>query len=144
VSHAGHRIGARFAAVTFGNHAEAVVKPMELPSEVTVRAADGGSEAFDEAVAAIDGVLHLTSNRAGAKVLIVVTDGELVRPNEMAKAQKWLDKLRAGGTLVIQVGYAYTSPLGKGVEIMKIKKPTVDDLVKAIVRGLQTSMTSRG
>jgi len=105
-AHAGSRIGARTAAVTFGNHAEAVVKPGNLPREVITRSANGGSEDFDNAAAALDGVLHLGHNDGSAKFVCVISDAQLVRPGEIRIAEQWLDRWIKAGTYILWVGAA--------------------------------------
>lgn len=100
-SHAGQRIGARTAAVTFGDRAEAVVGPTEIPTEIRRRAANGGSEAFDEGAAAMDGVLNLSYADGAAKFVVVVSDGYLVAPGEIPVAQEWIKRWHAAGTRVL-------------------------------------------
>lgn len=103
---AGQRVGARTAAVTFGNSAEMVLRPGEIPDDIRERAANGSEEAFDQAAAAIDGVLHLSTPMNAAKVLFVVSDGVLVIPGEPERARQWLERWTAGGTLVVWIGSA--------------------------------------
>lgn len=98
---AGHRIGAQVASVTFGNTAEAVVKPRELPQTVKIRRANGGIEAFDDAMAALDGVLHYTNGKAGRKVLVIVSDGYFVRADEENKRAAWIRAILDAGVEVI-------------------------------------------
>lgn len=98
---AGHRIGARVAAVTFGTTAEAVVHPNEIPDEVRIRKANGSHEAFDDAMAALDSQLRYTDGRPGKKVLVVVSDGQFVRGGEPARRKAWLEKLNDANVDVI-------------------------------------------
>jgi hypothetical protein len=101
---AGQRVGARTAAVTFGNNAEMVTRPNEVPVKVREREANGGHEAFDYAGAAMEGVLHLSTPITAAKVLFIVSDGHLVKPGEIPKAQRWMEKWTKGGTLIVWLG----------------------------------------
>lgn len=103
MSNAGSRIGARSAAVTFGDEVDAITWPGEPGREVTARAANGGSEAFDEAMAALDGVLKLSHHNTAAKVLFIVSDGHLVRSGEMAKAERWMKLFDDAGVTVIWI-----------------------------------------
>jgi hypothetical protein len=103
LSNAGAKIGARTAAVTFGDNVEAITWPGEPGREVTTRAADGGTEEFDEAMAALDGVLKLSHNNTAAKVLFIVSDGHLVKSGEMAKATRWMDIFSKAGVTVIWI-----------------------------------------
>lgn len=102
-SHAGHRIGARAAAVTFGDKAEGVVAPRELPTAIRTRRANGGSEAFDEAAAAMDGVLNLSYDNGSAKFIVVVSDAYLVAPGEIDMAKEWISRWSKAGTRVVWV-----------------------------------------
>jgi hypothetical protein len=102
VGRAGKRINARTAAVTFGSVVESVLHPEEIPSEVRIRAANGGVEELDKALASLDGVLHLTETD-GVKLLIIVSDNELVIPGENAKRAKWMEKLHRAGVILIWV-----------------------------------------
>lgn len=100
---AANRIGARTAAVTFGDQAHAVVRPGEVPAKIQVKNADGGSEVFDKGAAAIDGVLKLSHPNGAAKVLVVVSDGHLVISRETDRAYEWCRRFKAGGTEVIWI-----------------------------------------
>jgi len=100
---AGHRIGARTASVTFGDKVDAVVRPGEVPAKVQVKSADGGSEAFDEAAAALDGVLKLGTQNGAAKVLVIVSDGHLVRMRESDRAYEWCKRFKEAGTKIVWV-----------------------------------------
>lgn len=118
VARAGVHVGARTAAVTFGDDANMVHKPGTIPTKKVVYPANGGTEQFDHAIAALDGVLHLTTRNNSAKVLFIVTDGELVKSGEPKRAKMWLDKLVEAGTAVVWVGASsgYTTHYtGKGV-----------------------------
>lgn len=107
INKAVRHINGTTAAVTFGDRAEPVLGPgSKLTDRVTVRSADGGSEAYNEANAALDGVLRLSDPNNGARILFVVSDGFLVAPGEMAAAAKWTDKLVKSGCAVIWVNRA--------------------------------------
>ena len=102
-SNAGHRIGARTAAVTFGDSVHRISRPGEVMTKVRLKRADGGSEVCDFAIAALDGVLRLTDQSDAAKILIVVSDGALVRSGETGKVTEWLHRMNDVGTQVIWV-----------------------------------------
>lgn len=106
VAAAGHQIGARTAATTFGNKVSAVVKPGEIPSQIKTFPANGATEQFDWAAAAMDGMLHLRQRPNDLKVLIIVSDAELVRPGETERASQWVADWLAANTKVIWVGAA--------------------------------------
>lgn len=102
VGRAGHHINAKTAAVTFGNKVSMVVNPEELPTTVRVHEANGGTEEFDKAMAALDGVLGLTT-APGAKVLVIVSDNELVIPMEGYRRAEWMKRFKRAGVNVIWV-----------------------------------------
>lgn len=105
VATAGIRVGARTAAVTFGSRTEMVTRPGATPQQIRVRTANGSQEMFDEAAAALEGVLHFTTGAANAaKVLFIVSDGELVREGEPSRAAQRIEQFTNAGTLVVWVG----------------------------------------
>jgi len=104
MSVAGARVGARSAAVTFGDSAEAVTAPGKVPQMVRERRANGGTEKFDDAAAAIEGVLRLGVPSNAAKILFIVSDGELVIRGERERAALWVEKWTQAGTLVVWIG----------------------------------------
>jgi hypothetical protein len=106
VGKAGHRINAKTAAVTFGSEVEAVLKPGEVPTEVREREANGGVEEFDKALAALDGALGLTSNPDAAKVLVIISDNELVKNFEPERRAMWMKKMVDAGVAIVWVDQA--------------------------------------
>jgi hypothetical protein len=134
------------ASVTFGEIAEPVRGPHDKLDVVKVREAVDGSEAFNEAVAALDGVLRLSDPRNGVRLLFVVTDGHLVAPGEMKAAQKWVKQLTANGAGVVWVtpqssnyrGYPTTPPgvtellTGRHVSVSTL----LDDIGRKIIQAL--------
>lgn len=101
---AGRKIGARTAAVTFGDRVSPVVLPEQVPHTMKVYAADGGTEHFDVAAAAMDGFLKLSHNDGSTKVLFIVSDGQLVIHDEPERARMWLQQWTRAGVLVFWVG----------------------------------------
>jgi uncharacterized protein with von Willebrand factor type A (vWA) domain len=101
---AGVHIGARTAAVTFGDHVTPITKPGDVPRNVLERYANGGTEEFDHAAAAIESVLHLRAQNAAAKVLFIVSDGHLVKAREVERAQMWIRDWTRAGTHVFWLG----------------------------------------
>ena len=135
---AGQRIGARTAAVTFGEHTEMVTRPGEVPAMVARRNADGGHEDFNHACAALEGVLHYTAAASAAKILFVVSDGMFVMEGEMLRAQKWLRNLTQAGTLVVWLGvsdFARVKSLTKMVvdkNLVQFTTPGMNDTTKMV------------
>ena len=72
-------------------------------TKVRRRKANGGTEECDQAIAALDGVLHLTDPGQAARILIVVSDGALVKDRETGKVTEWLHRLDAAGTHVLWI-----------------------------------------
>jgi len=101
---AGRKIGARTAAVTFGDRVSPVVLPEQVPHTMKVYAADGGTEHFDVAAAAMDGFLKLSASDGSTKVLFIVSDGQLVIHDEPERARMWLQQWTRAGVLVFWVG----------------------------------------
>lgn len=96
-------IGGKSAAAVFGERAEPILGVGDKVTQVTVRKANDGSEAFNSACAAVVGQLRLDDPKNGARVLFVVTDGHLVAPGEMAAAAKWVENLNRLGCVVVWV-----------------------------------------
>ena len=103
-TNAGHRIGARTAAVTFGSQVHRICRPGEVMTHVQRKTASDSTEQFDHAIAALDGVLRLTTPAYSARILLVISDGALVKDGEPAKAQEWLRRMDKAGTHVLWIG----------------------------------------
>lgn len=142
------RVGGRAAAVTFGNQAEAVLRAGDIPDVVAERSADGGHEEFEAAIAALDGVLHL-SNPGGAKVLVVISDGHLVKAGEIPKAEIWLERLHQAGTAVVWLDEddrRYGADwIPKWVEQVEIDAYGIDDAANKIANAMERAFqTAQG
>lgn len=134
------RVGGRAAAVTFGNQAEAVLRAGDIPDVVAERSADGGHEEFEAAIAALDGVLHL-STPGGAKVLVVISDGHLVKAGEIPKAEIWLERLHQAGTAVVWLDederYFSADWIPDWVQRVQIDHYGVDDAANKIAKAME-------
>ena len=104
MSKAGRSIGARTTSLTFGDHVDGVVLPEDPNALMKVFPANGGSEAFDEAAAAMEGLMHLGENDGTNKLLFIVSDAALVRSGEMQRAALWARKWSKAGTKILWVG----------------------------------------
>lgn len=103
-ANAGHRIGARTAAVTFGDHVHRIARPGEVMNHVLHKTASDSTEEFDQAMAALDGVLHLTTpGFNAARILLIVSDGALVKHQESDRAAEWVRRMDKAGTHVIWI-----------------------------------------
>jgi hypothetical protein len=102
-ANAGHRIGARTAAVTFGDHVHRIARPGEVLNEVLTKTASDGTEEFDQAMAALDGVLHLTTPGTASRILIVVSDAQFVKSDEAERAYRWVQAMIKAGTHIVWI-----------------------------------------
>jgi hypothetical protein len=147
VGKAGHRINAKTAAVTFGSEVEAVLKPGEVPTEVREREANGGVEELDLALAALDGALGLTTNTEAAKVLVIISDNELVKSFEPERRAMWMKKLTDAGVAIVWVDQ--TARGVKGAESVKIDWRSISRdglpmvLVNEITKALDKAFTTK-
>lgn len=136
------RVSGRFAAVTFGNKAEAIVWPNEIVNEVRVRRADGASEDFDHGIAALDGILKLTTGK-GVRLLVVVSDGHFVRHNEPSKARQWYDRMAAAGVGIVWVnGYEPTGIVPDRAEFAVIESRDVTQMIDPIAAAMERAILS--
>lgn len=103
VSTAGRSIGARTAALTFGNKTYITVKPGDLPQVAKVRNAWDSWECFDSGCATMEAMLRFRDTPNASKVLFVVSDGHFVGPNEVEKACMWVEELTKAGTTIVWV-----------------------------------------
>lgn len=108
------RIHGRAAAVSFGSSVTVVLSPNEHPSQLVTIAAVDPVEEFDRACGTADHLLKLTASD-GVKIVVVVTDGMMVKPYEMAKTAAWVKAFHEAGCAVVWVtpyGRDYASPDG--------------------------------
>jgi hypothetical protein len=105
-TNAGHRVGARTAAVTFGDRVHRIARPGEIMDKVVSKTASDGTERCDYAMAALDGVLHLTDPGQAARILLVVSDGALVERGEGDKTLEWMKAMDKAGTWVVWISDA--------------------------------------
>lgn len=73
LSEAVRRVQGRAASIYYGNGVFPVLKPGERQQQVNVYSAEDGTERFNEAFLAIDGVLDLL-NSSGARLLVIASD----------------------------------------------------------------------
>lgn len=108
------RIHGRSAAVAFGSTTTVVLSPSDYPSQLVTVAAVDHTEEFDRACGAADHLLDLTTSD-GVKLVIVVTDGMMVKRYEMGKTAAWVKALSDAGCVVVWVtpyGRNYTNSDG--------------------------------
>jgi Mg-chelatase subunit ChlD len=139
------RVSGRFAAVTFGDKAEAMVWPNEILNEVRVRPANGGSEDFDHGVAALDGMLKLTTGK-GVRLLVVVSDGQFVRTNEPERANVWYDRLAAAGVGIVWInGYdpRKGGVIPKNAELVQVRSGDVTGMIGPIATAMERAIATQ-
>ena len=137
-ANAGHRIGARTAAVTFGSRVYRIARPGEVMTNVAYKPARDGEEQCDYALAALDGVLHLTTPSPAARILLVVSDGALVRSGEPGKVTDWLKAMDKVGTHVVWITDK-PSYAGYWLPNLAAKLPNVN-IVAVAERGWRSSV----
>jgi hypothetical protein len=119
-SNAGSMIGARTAAVTFGDNTQRVVAPGERLNTVPICLSNGKAETANTAFAALDGILHLTDGPLGTKILVVVSDGVFVRTAEMDGAKAWVPTLLDAGVTIIWVDRGRPHPNFRDKRIVQV------------------------
>jgi len=102
-TNAGQRVGARTAGLTFGDHVICTARPGKPLPTVPLKPANEGSENADRGLAALDGVLNLSSADGAAKLLVIVSDGHFVISGEEARVIKRLKDFKRAGTKVIWI-----------------------------------------
>jgi hypothetical protein len=95
LSEAGRRVQAKTAMVYFGSGVFSTLKVGQRLDKVQVYTAPDGTEKFGEAYKALDGELGLTWG-VGAKLLVVVSDGEFVPSENRAVTEAIAECARTG------------------------------------------------
>jgi hypothetical protein len=102
LSEAGKRIQAQTSMVYYGNAVFPTLKAGQHLEDVKVFTAEDGTEKFDDGFKALDGSLDLLHG-SGARLLVIVSDGEYVRDEQIA-ARKWLKRCQQAGVGVLWIG----------------------------------------
>lgn len=98
-AHAMGGIRGTCATVAYDARVMPITHPGEHPDKVSVFAADGGTENFRAAFAALDGALNLTRGR-GVRLLVVVSDGHYV-PDQSKAANEAVQRMTRNGGHVL-------------------------------------------
>lgn len=108
MSEAVRRVQGKCAMVYYGQDVFATLKPGQHLTDVNVYTASDATEKFDKAFKALDGELDFTNANDGARLLVIVSDGQytsdeqklakenLQRANRAGVAIMWIDFGRAG------------------------------------------------
>lgn len=145
-SHAMARLDGTSAAVTFGHDVTAVTAPGQVPKRVTQIEAEGMGHEFRKAFSALDGALNLIDGR-GARVLVVVSDGEYPEP-EVAGAADAVRRLNRAGGIVVWIDASGRGQIPDGavtvqVDPMELRAHGADDLTDSIVDELTAQLRTR-
>lgn len=141
-SNALNRVSGRFAAVTFGNHAECVVRPNERITRVYTRPANGGTEMFDQGLAALNGTMHLTSAK-GVRVLVVVSDGHFVETGEPTRLANWAKRLHESGVGLVWLDNSSShSTLPDTAHTVQITSADVTKFINPIATAIESAIQS--
>lgn len=105
-SEAARRIQAKCAMIYYGNSIFPTLRPGQHLEQVQIYAANDGTEYFDPAFKALNGVLGLCGPEAsGARMLVIVSD--LIHTNAQTKAAKhWIKKCLREGVGVLIIPYS--------------------------------------
>jgi hypothetical protein len=103
LSEATRRVQGRAAMVYYGNNVFPTLKPGQHLDHVKVYSAPDMTEKFDKAFKALNGGLNLL-NGSGARLLVVVSDGEYTDPEQTA-ARRWLTACERDGVGVLWLSF---------------------------------------
>lgn len=99
LSEATRRVQGKVSMVYYGSAVFPTLKAGQHLENVNVYTAPDGTERFDEAFKALDGSLDLLHG-SGARMLVVVSDGEYTGEEQLA-TRKWLDRCEKAGVGVL-------------------------------------------
>lgn len=99
LAHAVAHTGGRTAAASFSGEPAPIIRPGDRPVLVPVLHGGGGSAGAGEALAAVDGALHL-SHGVGARLAVVLTDSALPR-QDWGDVQRTIDYMVGNGVGVV-------------------------------------------
>ncbi|MFI7492953.1 hypothetical protein ACIBXA_31730 [Micromonospora echinaurantiaca] len=128
--------GGTSATVTFGRYVTAVTRPGQPPEKVHLFAREGDTQGFPLAVDALDAALGLADPRGGARLLVVVSDGEFT-PSEIRDGQARLDRLVRAGCALLWLGPPDSRPL-TGAHTTVLGNPA--DAGRLIARAAATAL----
>lgn len=108
--------GGTSATITFGAYVTPVTQPGQPPAQVRLFDQENDTAGFPLAVDALDGALGLANPRAGARLLVVVSDGEFTDAEKVAGQQR-LDRLLRTGCAVLWLAPPSSTPLTGGQQV---------------------------
>jgi hypothetical protein len=104
MSEAAKRAQARCAMAYFGDSVFATLAPGQHLNDVNVYSANDSTETFNKGFKSLDGALDLL-NGSGARLLVVVSDGEYTPP-ETERAQQWMKRCQQSGVAVLWLSFS--------------------------------------
>jgi hypothetical protein len=108
--------GGTSATVTFGEYVTPVTQPGQPPAQVRLFTEEDDTAGFPLAVDALDGALDLANPRAGARLLVVVSDG-VFTGEERYDGQQRLNRLLRAGCALLWLAPAGSIPLTGGQQV---------------------------
>lgn len=102
LSEAVRRVQGTVAMTYYGSDVFATLKPGQHLTDVKVYSASDSVERFDKSFKALDGALNLL-NSSGARMLVIVSDGQYV-DSEERNARKWIARCEQAGVGVLWIG----------------------------------------
>ena len=128
------------ATLAFGDKITPITHPGPAPAHVTVFAAPDGWERPATAIDALDGALHLTRPGA-ARLLILVTDGMFVDPEENKRLPDQLARLAASGCALMHLAFSRHGRAIPHTQLALVPDPAaaIDAISKAATAALRAA-----
>jgi uncharacterized protein with von Willebrand factor type A (vWA) domain len=136
---AGARCDADTGTVLFGPALQALTYPGAAPPAVQEFRCTGRTNYCAIAIAALDGALHLT-HRGAARLLVVISDGDLTSTDRAASFAA-VATIRAAGGALLWLSPKPDPPLPPGVTATPLTTDP-DALLTAIRRGISRALTA--
>ena len=142
-----YRVQGKTAMVYYGSGVFPTLKPGQRLDNVTVYTAPDGTERFDEAFKALNGMLGLLGG-SGARLLVVVSDG-CYTADELDAAKRWVRRCAEDGVGVLWLTFSEYSRAGDilghtpGTQTVTVTgKPA--DAAMAIGQAAERALTQAG
>jgi hypothetical protein len=129
--------GGASATITFGARLTPVTRPGQPPAHVQLFDDEPDTQGFPTAIDALDHTLALTDPRAGARLLVIASDGQLL-DTERTDGQTRLGRLAAAGCALLWLAPPGATPL-PGVHAVTLDQPAQAGLL--IARAATTALT---
>lgn len=120
--------GSAAATVLFGDRVRAITRPRQALAGVPILPMDGFTVGLVIAIDALDHTLGLSAGGYAARLLVVISDGDLLH-DELRLAQGRLDRLAKTGCGLLWIGPEDSLPLRGGRAILADDTETVAGLI---------------